>query len=161
MFLTKRSSVEAIVFERRAVTLAFALLATLMLAACGGNSGQQNQAPMLRAGSPEFEELSKKITITDKDALESPRPIGDIIMTLQGTVRNFTGRTLTGLEIRGVVVDITGKPIKERTITVLPKDTRQELENNQTMPVSFNIEGFSKNDPRANFDLQVTGLRVK
>ena len=116
---------------------------------------------MLRAGSPEFDELSKKITITDKDALESPRPIGDIVMTLQGTVRNFTGRTLTGLEIRGVVVDITGKPIKERAFTVLPRDTRQELENNQTMPVSIVIEGFSKNDPRANFDLQVTGLRVK
>ena len=115
----------------------------------------------MRAGSPEFDELAKKITITDKDAYESPRPIGDIVMELKGTIRNFTGRTLNGLELRAVVVDINGKPIKERTLTVLPRDNHQELDNNQNMPVSIKLEGFSKNDVRANFDIQVTGIRFK
>ena len=36
-------------------------------------------------------------------------------MSLHGTVRNFSGRTLNGLEINAVVVDHQGQPVKQRT----------------------------------------------
>jgi hypothetical protein len=81
-------------------------------------------------------------------------------MTLQSTVRNFTGRTITGLELYGAVVDLENKPVKERTVVVIP--TRQpELEPNKTMPVSVLIEGMKDSDVRANIKLEVSGFTLK
>jgi len=66
------------------------------------------------------------------EADEAKRALGDTVMTLHATVRNFTGRTITGLEIKGAVVDHDGKSVKERTTVVIP--TRQaELDPNKTM----------------------------
>ena len=94
------------------------------------NTGLQGA---IRAGSPQFEEYKSKIIRDDPEATEAKRALGDIVMTLQTTVRNLTGKTLTGLEIRAAVVDYEGRPIKERTVVVIP--TRQpELDPNKTMP---------------------------
>ena len=41
-------------------------------------------------------------------------------MNLQTTVRNFTGRTVNGLEVKAAVVDGEGKPVKQRTVVVIP-----------------------------------------
>src|ERR1700674_6004643 len=68
----------------------------------------------IRAGSPDFEKYQKLIARDDPEADESPRALGDIVMTLHTTVRNFTGKTIDGLELRAAVVDQQGKPIKER-----------------------------------------------
>ena len=40
--------------------------------------------------------------------------------------------------------------MKERTVVYIP-DRQPELENNKVMPVSITLEGFKKNDNRANF----------
>ncbi|MBD0373910.1 MAG: hypothetical protein ICV60_24080, partial [Pyrinomonadaceae bacterium] len=100
------------------------------------------------------------IKIDELDATESARPVGDIVMTLFGTVRNFTGRTLNGLEIRVAVVDLEGKPVKQRTLMVIP-NKKPELDNNETMKVQALLEGFSKNDTRANLKMEVTGFSFK
>jgi hypothetical protein len=81
-------------------------------------------------------------------------------MTLFGTVRNFTGRTLNGLEIRVSVVDLDGKPVKERTLMVIPNQ-KPELDNNQTMKAQALLEGISKNATRANIRMEVTGFSFK
>jgi hypothetical protein len=81
-------------------------------------------------------------------------------MTFFGTVRNFTGRTLNALEIRIAVVDLEGKPVKERTLLVIPTQ-KQELDNNQTMKVQALLEGISKNATRANLKMEVTGFSFK
>ena len=123
-----------------------------------------NQAPRLRnavrAGSPDFEKYKKLIALDEPEADESPRALGDIVMTLSTTVRNFTGHTITGLEIKGTVVDHDGKPVKERTTVVIP--TRQaELDPNKTMKVSIMLEGFTDSDDRANIRVEVTGFTLK
>ncbi len=81
-------------------------------------------------------------------------------MTLQTTVRNFTGRTITGLEMHGAVVDHDGKPVKERTLVVIP-GRQPELEPNKTMKVAIVLEGFTDNDDRANIKMEVTGFTLK
>src|ERR1044072_8596842 len=131
MFLCQKNRVEA----KRGVRLLFAVLSlcAVFLAACGG--GQQASGPPLtRAGGADFEKYRTLIKIDDIEATESARAVGDIVMTLFGTVRNFTGRTLNGLELRVAVVDLEGKPVKERTLLVIPNQ-KQELENNQPMKV--------------------------
>ena len=86
--------------------------------------------------------------------------MGDTVMSLHTTVRNFTGRTLNGLEIRAAVVDHQGKPVKERTVVVIP--TKQaELEPNKTMLVQVMLEGMSDTDDRANIKMEVTGFKFK
>ena len=94
-------------------------------------------------------------------ATESKRALGDIVMTLRATVRNFTGRTITGLEVKGAVVDHQDQPVKQRTIVVIPLPGRTELLPNKTMPVSMVIDGFTENDDRANTKMEVTGFILK
>ena len=158
MFLCRKNRIKA---KRRSRGLLFAVLSmcAVFLAACGGT--QQPSAPQLtRAGAADFEKYRDLIKIDEVDATESARPIGDIVMTLFGTVRNFTGRTINGLEIRAAVVDLEGKPVKERTLIVIPTQ-QAELENNQTAKVRALLEGFSKNDTRANIKMEVTGFSFK
>jgi hypothetical protein len=81
-------------------------------------------------------------------------------MSLHATVRNLTGRTITGLEIRGAVVDHDGRPVKERTLVVIP-GRQAELEPNKTMKAALMLEGFSDSDDRANIKMEVTGFVLK
>jgi hypothetical protein len=124
---------------------------------------QQRLDGALRAGSPEFEQAMKLISVDEPEATEGSRVVGDIVMTLNTTVRNFTGRTLSGIEMRAAVVDLEGKPVKERYVIVVPNAGKNvtELENNKTLPVSVTIEGFSKSDVRANIKMEVTGIKFK
>src|SRR4030095_11410132 len=85
----------------------------------------------VREGSPQFEEQRKNIVLDEPEATEAKRALGDIVMNLQTTVRNLTGKTLTGLEVRAAVVDYEGKPVKQRAVVVVP--TRHpELDPHQT-----------------------------
>lgn len=124
---------------------------------------QQHLEGALRAGSPEFEPAKARIGVDEPEADEGSRVVGDIVMTLRTTVRNFTGRTISGLEMRAAVVDLEGKPIKERYVIVVPNAAKNvtEMEPNKTLPVSVTIEGFTKSDVRANIQMEVTGVKFK
>lgn len=126
----------------------------------GGGPTEPTLPGAIRAGSPQFEEYKSKIFLDEPEATEAKRALGDIVMSLQTTVRNVTGKTLNGLEIRAAVVDYESRPIKERTVVVIP--TRQaELPTNKTMQVSVMLEGMTDADPRANIKMEVTGFRFK
>jgi hypothetical protein len=127
----------------------------------GGAAGQQQRLEGgLRAGAPEFEQYRERITLDKPDAVESVRPVGDIWMRLTTTVRNFTGRTINGLEVYAAVVDLQGKPVKERTVIIIPA-RQPELEPNKTMEVPVVLEGMKKEDDRANIKMEVTAVRFK
>ena len=111
-------------------------------------------------GSPEFDQNVDKIYLDPPEADEAKRALGDIVMNLQTTARNFSGRTLNGLEVRAAVVDGEGKPVKERTVVVIP--TRQpELQPNGTMLVVVRLDGMKETDHRANIKMEVTGFKFK
>jgi hypothetical protein len=126
----------------------------------GGAGEQQRLEGGIRAGTPEFEQYRERIMLDKPEATQSARPIGDIVMRLTSTVRNFTGRTINGLEIHAAVVDSQGNPVKERTVIVVP--TRQpEIEPNRTMEVPVMLEGMKKEDDRADIKMEVTAVRFK
>ncbi len=129
----------------------------------GTAAGGQRLEGALRVGSPDFEKYRPLIRTDDPDATEGTRAIGDIVMTLHTTARNFTGRTINGLEVRAAVVDLSGKSIKERTVVVVPNRSTglTELQPNKTLPVFVTLEGFSKSDVRANIKMEVTALKFK
>ena len=131
----------------------------LMRASSGGNVEPVLEGAV-RRGSPEFEQNVDKIYLDPPEADEAKRALGDIVMNLQTTARNFSGRTLNGLEVRAAVVDGEGKPVKERTVVVIP--TRQpELQPNGTMLVVVRLDGMKETDHRANITMEVTGFKFK
>ncbi len=115
----------------------------------------------IRAGSPDFEKFKKLIPLDDPEADESPRALGDIVMTLHTMARNFTGRTITGLEVHAAVVDHQNQPVKERTVVVLPNSELGAVEPNKTMFVGVRLEGMTESDDRANIKMEVTGFRFR
>jgi hypothetical protein len=121
----------------------------------------------LRAGSPDFEKNRDLIRIDEPIADYSNTVAGDIQMSLGTTVRNFTGRTINGLEMRGAVVDFEGKTIKERTKVVIPSGAVSELEHNGTAKVPITISGFVGADKakieggQAVIRMEVTAIRFK
>ena len=154
--------------SRRTIIIIVAVIAAVGIAALfyvlmrasGGGAVEPTLEGAIRAGSPEFEQYASKIVVDKPLAYESKRALGDIVMNLQTIVHNFSGRTLSGLEIKGIVVDHQGKPVNQRAIVVVP--TRQpELENNRSMAVQVMLEGMTDKDDRANVKMEVSAFKFK
>jgi hypothetical protein len=144
-----------------AAAVVIALFFYLLMRA-GGSSGGAEPALQgaIRPGSQQFDQYRSQIVLDDPEAFEAKRALGDTVMTLSTTVRNLSGKTLNGLEIRAAVVDHQGQPVKERTAIMIP--TRQpELAPNKTMKVQLTLEGMKDTDDRANIKMEITGLKFK
>jgi len=154
--------------SRRKLIIIVAIIAAIVIAivfyflmrASGGGSVEPTLSNAIRAGSPQFTEFQSKIAVDEVEADEAKRALGDIVMSLHGTIRNFSGRTLNGLEITGSVVDHQGKLVKQRTVVIIPA-RRVELEPNKTMPVQIMLEGMTDADDRANIRMEVTAFTFK
>jgi hypothetical protein len=159
---TTESNKTLIIAVAVAAAVLIAVFFYVLMRASGGGS---NVAPTLqgaiRAGNPEFDKNKPNIVLDTPDAWEGKRALGDTWMTLKTTVRNLTGKTLNGLEIKGSVVDYEGKPIKEGIRVVVPTPQQPELPPNKTMQVQMMLEGFKDTDPRANIRMEVTGFKFK
>jgi hypothetical protein len=154
--------------SRRKVIIVVAVIAAIAIAtlfyflmrATGGGTVEPQLEGAIRAGSPEFSQYASKIVLDKPEAYESKRALGDIVMNLQTTAHNFTGRTLTGLEVTGMVVDHQGKPVNQRAVVVIPTRV-PELENNRAVPVRIMLEGMTDKDDRADIRVEVTGFKFK
>ena len=154
--------------SRRKVIIIVAVIAAIVIAivfyflmrASGGGSTEPTLDNAIRAGSPQFTEFQSKIVVDEVEADEAKRALGDIVMSLHGTVRNFSGRTINGLEITAAVINHQGEPVKQRTVVVIPS-RQAELEPNKTMPVQVMLEGMTDADDRANIRMQVTAFKFK
>ena len=118
-------------------------------------------ADAIRSGSPEFDQYRAKIALDRPEASQSTNVLGGFQMTLETTVRNFTGRTITGLEIRAAVLNSEGGVLKDRTMVVIPSAKRTEIDPNKTMFVTIPISGMKESDDRASLWMEVTAFKLK
>jgi flagellar basal body-associated protein FliL len=154
-----RSTMIIIVAVAAAVVIAL-LFYVLMLVSRGVPGSEPTLQGAIRPGSTDFERYKMEIVLDQPEAEEAKRALGDIVMSLHTTARNLSGKILTGLEVRAAVVDHQGKPVKERTVVVVP--TRQpELAPNKTMTVQVMLDGMKETDDRANIKMEITGLKFK
>ena len=140
--------------------IAIATLFYFLMKASGSDAVEPTLEGAIRAGSPEFAQYAPKIVLDKPEAEQSKQALGGIVMLLQSAVHNFTGRTLSGLEINGMAVDHQGKPVNQRAVVVIP--TREpELENNRATSVRVMLEGMTDKDDRANIKMEITAFKLK
>jgi len=114
-------------------------------------------------GTPEFEEISKKIAIqNDADnTFQSPTGLGTITMFTRSKVRNMSDKTITALQVRVSVLDQFDKVIREKAQIVIPTDKVQTIAPNSDITINIPVEGFSKDDDRARVRWKVTAVKVQ
>ena len=119
-------------------------------------------ADAVREDSPEFQEITKDIIIgTDADkTVQSPNSLnGSITMWITGNIRNKGNRTLSGLEVNAAVVDQFNQVLKEKRVLVIPTQ-RELLGPGESIPITLSVDGFKREDDRANIRWKVTAIRA-
>ena len=111
----------------------------------------------VRAGSPAFEQLSRDLTVAKPVGLKSSDSFGDLVLQLNTTVRNDTGRRIRGLEMRGVVLNALGLAVAERTVIPIPAQ-QTVLEPGEALNVRIHIEGMTDDTERADIAVEVTAV---
>jgi len=126
---------------------------------------EQKQQELVGAhleGSPEFENYTREIIITtDLDrTIESRTPLGTISMMIHGDIRNKGSKTVNGLQVKVSVVDPFNNVIKDKQVMVVPNQV-EKLNSNETIHVAVPIDGFTKDQDRANVRWKVTAIRFE
>ncbi len=111
-------------------------------------------------GTPEYAELNKDIVIsTDDSTVESPMGTGKISMFINGRIRNKGIRTINIIEVSVSVVTQFNQPLRERKILVVPVQ-HPSLGPGDIIPITLTLDGFAKDDDRANIHWKVTAIRA-
>lgn len=113
----------------------------------------------IRPEMPEFEQLRERIVVERLVATEAPRPPNDLAVEINGTVRNATDRTVSGLEVRGAVLDARRSALRERTVVVVPA-RQAAVEPGEAINVRILLEGIHHEADSADVLMEVTGVRV-
>ena len=112
----------------------------------------------LHTGQPEFEQFREQIVIEQQVGKEKVHPFNNLAVEITAIVRNNTGRNISGLEMRGAVLDTQNSTVRERTVVVIP--ARQTvLEADEAINVRILLESINKDSDRAHLVLEVTGIR--
>jgi hypothetical protein len=150
----------------------FALLAAVLLVAAGiglwslkpSIAGMEEEAleGVHREGSPEFEEVTKRILVKPdmNRTTESPTALGTIMMSIPAVIHNRSDKVLTTLEVNVGVIDQKGKVLKEKTYLVVPRE-QPYLGPNQAVSTTAVVEGFGRDDDRANVKWKVTAVKTE
>ncbi|MBC7901338.1 MAG: hypothetical protein H7070_14940 [Saprospiraceae bacterium] len=114
-----------------------------------------------REGSSEFERITKDIIIsTDPRTVQSPNAFGKISMFITGNIRNKGTSVINGLEVNVAVVDSFNAVLREKRVLVVPTQ-RERLGPEEIIPITLSLDGFDKNDDRANIRWKVTAIRIE
>jgi hypothetical protein len=79
-------------------------------------------------------------------------------MAIHGDIRNRGEKAINGLEVKVGIVDKFNKVIKEKKLMVVPNQT-EKLNPQDTIHVVVPMDGFRKEDDRANIRWKVTAIR--
>ena len=147
----------------RVIYAGVALLALLLIGGLAylatrpsAKPGEERLAGAVRPGAPEFP--GDKLVVDfdpDENATIGTNALGNYVVTMKPTVRNFTGRVVNGLEFRAAGLDLQGQTIRERTFV-----TEEEIETNRTASPAIGLNFPPDNRP-AQLKLELTGVRFK
>jgi len=121
---------------------------------------QQILEGALLEGTPEFDEYTKNIVITNdpRRMQQATTGLGDVVMNLSAVIKNRGDRTLTGLEVSVGMIDTKNNLIREKRVLFVPRH-HPELKPKESIDVSVSIAGFKVDDDRANARWRVTAIK--
>jgi hypothetical protein len=118
--------------------------------------GEQHLAGAIRPDSPDFPKDKLIVDFdADEDATIGANALGNYVVTMKPTVRNFTGRAVSGLEFHAAGLDLNGQTIRESTFV-----KEEEIEPNRTSSPALGLNFPPDNRP-AQLKLELTGVRFK
>ncbi len=150
--------------SRRFIFIAVGIVAAALLAGLAYLATRPAVAPgeerlegAVRPGSPDFPSADKLIVEFDpnENAEIGPTALGPWAVTFLPVVRNFTGRTVSGLEFRLAGLDPKGQTIRQRIAI-----NRDEIGPNRVARPSLSMN-FPQDNKPANLKLELTGVRFK
>ena len=112
----------------------------------------------LQAGQPEFEEVRRLISIEQLVGTEKVHPFDTVAVAMTATVRNNTGRAISGLELRGAILDRENSRVRERRVVIVPRQQKL-LESGEGINTRILLDGIDKDSDRAHLVLEVTAIR--
>ena len=112
----------------------------------------------LQPGQPEFEEFRRHIAIEQVVGTEKIHPFDRLAVAMTARVRNNTGRNISGLELRGAILDRKNSNVRERTVLVIPRQ-QKILESGETINTRILLDSIDKESDRAHLVLEVTAIR--
>ena len=118
--------------------------------------GEEKLAGAVRPGAPDWP--GDKLIVDfepDENATIGGNALGNHVVTMKPTVRNFTGRVVNGLEFRAAGLDLRGQTIRERSFVA-----EEEIEPNRTASPAIGLNFPADNRP-AQLKLELTGVRFK
>jgi hypothetical protein len=149
--------------SRLVIYAVVAVVALLLVAGLGylasrpsAKPGEERLAGAIRPGAAEFP--GDKLVVDfdpDENATIGGNALGNYVVTMKPTVRNFTGRVVNGLEFRAAGLDLQGNTIRERSFV-----TEEEIEPNRTASPAIGLNFPPDNRP-AQLKLELTGVRFK
>ena len=112
----------------------------------------------LYTGEPEFEQFREQIVVEQLVGNEKVHPLNNLAVEITALVKNNTDRRISGLEMRGAILDSQNSTVRERTVVVIP--ARQTiLEADEAINVRILLENIDKDSDRAYAVMEVTGIR--
>lgn|GEM_PF-1785208 len=121
-------------------------------------TGERRLAGAVRPGTPEFEQVRERLVVEfdpNENADIGPTALGPWAVIMKPVVRNFTGRTVSGLEFHASGLDLSGRTIRERTFI-----SEEEIEPNKVFVPNIGVN-FPQDGKPANLKLELTGVRFK
>ena len=150
--------------SRRMIFIAVGLVAAVLVAGLAYWASRPSAAPgeerlegAVRPGSPDFPAADRLIVEFDPNeyAEIGPTALGPWAVTFLPVVRNFTGRTVSGLEFHLTGLDPKGQTIRERIAV-----NRDEIGPNRVARPGLSMN-FPQDNKPANLKLELTGVRFK
>jgi hypothetical protein len=149
--------------SRLVIYAAVAVVALLLVAGLAylasrpsAKPGEERLAGAIRPGAAEFPGDKLIVDfVPDENATMGANALGQQVVTMKPTVRNFTGRVVNGLEFRASGLDLQGNTIRSRSFV-----TEEEIEPNRTASPAIGLNFPSDNRP-AQLKLELTGVRFK
>ncbi|HEV7892491.1 MAG TPA: zinc ribbon domain-containing protein [Pyrinomonadaceae bacterium] len=119
--------------------------------------GEERLEGAVRPGSPDFPGPDKLVVEFDpnENAEIGPTALGPWAVTFKPVVRNFTGRTVSGLEFHIAGVDPKGQTIRERIAI-----NGDEIGPNRVARPGLSVN-FPQDNKPADLKLELTGVRFK
>jgi uncharacterized Zn finger protein (UPF0148 family) len=150
--------------SRRSIFIVVGLAAAVLVAGLAYMASRPAAAPgeerlegAVRPGSPDFPGPDKLIVEFDpnENADIGPTALGPWAVTFKPVVRNFTGRTVSGLEFHIAGVDPKGQTIRQRIAV-----NREEIGPNRVARPGLSVN-FPQDNKPADLKLELTGVRFK